>query len=152
MKKYFEQLKTWVQRFFTKVGEPQYIASACALVTTEIKQNNVQSQEAFMYSFIINLPHAALPGSWFPRATIHYHGYNMKNRSGRTVFWEACLGKRLFPRKHGANIGQKDALCVRLAWSEAKDSKCVQVVSCKCVRYCCVRNGLSGNPCLLLYA
>lgn len=41
-----------------------------------------------MYSFIINLPRTALPGSWFPRANIYYHGYNMKNKSGRTIFWE----------------------------------------------------------------
>ena len=69
------------------MGEPQYIASVCALVITEIKQRS-ESQDALMYSFIINLPHMALPGSWFPRANIHYHGYDMKNKSGRTVFCE----------------------------------------------------------------
>jgi len=62
-----------VERPSTKVGEPQYIASACALVTTEIKYCS-ESQDALMCSFIINLPHMALPELWFPRVNIRYHG------------------------------------------------------------------------------
>lgn len=40
----------------------------------------------------------ALPKSCFPRANIHCHGYNMKNKSGRTVFWEwvSVLEKECF--------------------------------------------------------
>lgn len=53
------------------------------------------------HSFIINLPHMALPDN-----NICY-GYNMKNKSCKAVLREVCLGKRLLPCKHGANVGQK---------------------------------------------
>lgn len=49
-----------------------------------------------MYSWIINLPHMALLESCFPRANIHCHGYNVKNKSGRIVLDKSQLEKECF--------------------------------------------------------